>query len=131
MAAYIERGDVQFVYKHRIVTGPDAQIAAEAAECAGEQGKFMAYHDQLFNSQPKKFGRADHIALAGSLGLESKSFTACLDSGRNRDKVRQQDKEGQQAGVDATPTFFVNGQKIRGVPETKEFLATIDALIKK
>ena len=90
-----------------------AQAAAEAAQCAHAQGKFWEYHDKLFENQ-KALGDDNLKAYAAELGLDAASFGECLDSGRFRDDVTADFREGSQFGVKGTPAFFVNGRFLSG-----------------
>jgi thiol-disulfide isomerase/thioredoxin len=83
--------------------------AANAAQCAGDQGKFWQYHDALFADQTK-LDQPDLKATAAKLGLDTKKFDACFDSQSKVPGIRQEQAEGGAAGVSATPTFFVNGR---------------------
>jgi protein-disulfide isomerase len=107
---------VKFVYKHFPLTQihPQAYKAAEAAECADEQGKFWEYHDKLFENQ-RSLLRSNLITFAEQIGLDKDKFTSCLDSGRMSGRVQAGIDEGNSRGVRSTPTFFINGQKYEGV----------------
>jgi protein-disulfide isomerase len=94
--------------------------AALAARCAGAQGRFWEYHDLLFVAQPA-FSREELLGYARRLGLDVPRFTECLDAARFRDAVAADQREGRAAGVRATPTFFVNGEKIEGALPIEEF----------
>ena len=99
--------------------------AAEAAQCAGVQGKFWEYHDALFENQ----GRLAPEQLkehAGALGLNASDFAACLDQGRFTSIVQQDLAQGMTEGVSATPTFFVNGRVIAGAQPFEAFKTLID-----
>lgn len=87
--------------------------AAEAAECAGRQGRFWQYHDLLFANQPR-FERRELLEYARRLGLDVKQFASCLDSGAAAEAVRADAEAGGRLGVAATPTLFINGRMIRG-----------------
>ena len=103
---------------------PDAQSAAEAARCAGEQGKFWEYHDLLFSQAP-----LDRITLgahAGKLGLDAKRFDACLASGKFRAAVEEDLQVGVRAGVAGTPGFFINGIFLDGAQPLEEFARIIN-----
>ncbi|HYB42565.1 MAG TPA: thioredoxin domain-containing protein, partial [Candidatus Methylomirabilis sp.] len=105
-----------------------AEPAAIAARCAKESGRYWEYHDLLFVAQPA-FTRADLVLYAKRLGLPQEAFAACLDSGRYRDAVKADAREGRAAGVTATPTFFVNGRKIVGAQPIEVFRqAVLEAL---
>ena len=104
---------------------PQAQTAAEAARCAGEQGKFWEFHDALFADQ-SKLKEADLAAHARTLLLDEKSFTACLASGKYKPKVEADQQEGTKAGVAGTPGFFINGVFLSGAQPQAEFEKIID-----
>jgi protein-disulfide isomerase len=102
-----------------------AMDAANAAQCAGDQGKFWQYHDALFADQ-SKLDQADLKATAAKLGLDTKKFDACLDSQSKVPEIRQEQAAGSAAGVSATPTFFVNGREIEGAEPMPAFQDLID-----
>lgn len=108
---------------------PQALPAANAARCAGAQSRYWEYHDLLFVAQPD-FSRDDLIGYARRLGLDVGPFTECLDAGRFRDAVLADQREGREAGVRATPTFFVNGRKIEGTLPIEEFRAAIQQALR-
>ncbi len=92
---------------------PQAQLAAEAARCAGEQGKFWEYHDLLFANQ-NKLDRPGLVDLAHGLKLDEKQFDSCLTSGKYQAQIEQDRQLGLRAGVAGTPGFFVNGNLLSG-----------------
>ncbi len=104
---------------------PQAQTAAEAARCAGDQGKFWEFHDALFADQ-SKLKEADLGAHAHALGLDEKSFQACLASGKYKPKVDADIQEAIKAGVGGTPAFFINGVFLNGAQPQAEFDKIID-----
>src|SRR5438445_771326 len=85
---------------------PDAFKAAEAAHCAGEQGKYWEMHDRLFANQ-RALGVAQLAIHAQALGLNPQPFGQCLDGGKYAAEVRKNLEDGQKAGVRGTPTFFL------------------------
>lgn len=93
-------------------TGP----AAVAAMCANDQGLFFEYHRTLFNLQdsPTALTRAGYLEAAGLVGLDVATFTTCLDSGRYDGILDANIDVAMAAGVDSTPTFFINGVKLVG-----------------
>ncbi len=104
---------------------PFAQKAAEAAECAYDQGEFWQYHDLLFENQ----SALDTTSLkkyAVGLGLDVDSFNTCLDSGEKAQQVQSDLQAGQTAGVRGTPTFFINGQRLVGALPLNRFQTVID-----
>ncbi len=125
------QGKVRLVYKYFPLNfHPNAQKAAEAAECASEQGKFWEYHDKLFANQPSGFGIDKFKQWAKDLGLNAAQFNSCLDSGKYAQKVQQDFQEGQQKGVNGTPATFVNGQLVSGAQPYNVFKQAIDNLLK-
>lgn len=112
---------VRFVFKDfPLRSHPNALPAALAARCAGAQGRYWEYHDLLFVGQPD-LARDHLLGYARRLGLDASAFTECLDSGRYRDAVLAEQREGREAGVRATPTFFINQRKIEGALPLEEF----------
>jgi protein-disulfide isomerase len=102
---------VRVAYRHFPLEGvhPHAELAAEAAECAGEQGKFWEMHDLLLDNQSHL--NLPHLkGYAQRLGLDMARFTAQIDDHVYLQRVREHLKSGRDSGVHATPTFFVNGR---------------------
>jgi len=85
--------------------------AAEAAECANDQGRFWEYHDALFRNQ-NDLSERNLKRIANELNLDIKNFSACLDSGAKSSIVENEIREGMRRGVRGTPTFFINGKQI-------------------
>jgi protein-disulfide isomerase len=99
--------------------------AAEASQCAREQGKFWEYHDLLFNRQAP--GEPwDFVALAAELQLDAKAFSECFNSAQFRAEVDKDLQDGLRAGVTSTPTFFINGRPLVGFHPISEFQELID-----
>jgi protein-disulfide isomerase len=104
---------------------PQAQMAAEASRCAGEQGKFWEYHDRLF-AGPDKLDKPSLLEHARSLKLDEGMFEACLASGKYKAAVEKDVAEGNALGVSGTPAFFVNGIFLNGAQPTVAFEKIID-----
>jgi protein-disulfide isomerase len=129
-AEYINTGKVRFVYRHLIALGPFSEAAAQAAECAGEQGKFWPYHDILFErAGGLGFTAARLKEYAGGLGLDRKGFDACLASGRHRDRIRQETEVARYLGATGTPTFLINGQRLIGAHPFETFDRIVDLML--
>ncbi len=92
---------------------PQALMAAEAARCAGEQGKFWEYHDLLFGDQ-SSLDRNGLVAKAAKLHLDEKQFDACLTTEKYKAQIQQDSQDGMRAGVSGTPGFFINGIFLSG-----------------
>ena len=104
---------------------PQAQKAAEAARCAGEQNKYWDYHDVLFSNT--KALQVDKLKqYAADLQLDTARFDACLDSGQQAAAVRRDFAQGSQLGVSGTPAFFINGRFISGAQQFSAFQELID-----
>lgn len=109
---------------------PYARKAAEAAQCAYEQGKFWEYHDLLFDRQTAGEGW-DFLQLAKELGLREDTFAGCLHSDRFGEEVAKDLQDGIKLGIASTPTFFINGRPLVGAQPLAEFQALIDTLLKQ
>lgn len=108
---------------------PNAQKAAEAGECAQEQGKFWEYHDKLFINQ-SRLTVPDLKRYAAQLGMDIQQFSLCLDSGRYQQEVEEDLQTVIKAGGQGTPTFFVNGRMISGVVPKEVFRKIILSFLK-
>jgi protein-disulfide isomerase len=124
---YIDTGKVRLVYKDFPLSfHPQAQKAAEAAECAGDQGKYWEMHDLLFENGVQG-GVAGFKANAKTLGLDSGDFDACLDSGNKAAGVQADMALGGKSGIQGTPGFIVNGQLVSGAQPFTVFQQIIEA----
>jgi protein-disulfide isomerase len=103
---------------------PHAELAAEAAEAAGAQGKFWNMHDMLFEHQDA-LAPADLMKYAAALHLDGKRFASDLSGHVFRSKVQDDMKGGLQSGVKGTPTFFINGVLHQGGYDEASLLASI------
>ena len=102
-----------------------ARTAAEAGQCANEQGKFWPYHDRLFANQ-QKLSVPDLKQHAAELGLDAAKFNACLDSSKYAERVRDGVAAGTRLGVNSTPTLYINGRVIQGAQPYENFAAVVD-----
>ena len=108
------RGKVKFVIKFNPYKYRDfSRIAAEAALCAGEQGKFREMHKLLLKKSPK-LDRSSLISYAGELKLNVEQFTEALDSKKNDATIERDMKLARDLDLFVTPAFFINGRKIEG-----------------
>ncbi len=124
---YVAAGKVRLEFKHFIVHGEEAVLAAGAAECASEQDAFWEYHDKLFLNQGSvDFSVANLKQFAEDLELDSDSFNTCLDSERYIETLAADIDEARQRGVDATPTFFVGQTQVVGAQPYSEFETAIE-----
>jgi len=123
---YIETGKVKIVFRDFPLSfHQQAQKAAEAAECAGEQGKYYEMHDKLFESGVS--GGVDSFKkYAEELEMNKDDFNSCLDSGEMASEVQKDFQDGQKFGVRGTPAFFINGKMISGAQSFAIFQQAID-----
>jgi len=130
---YISTGKVRFIYRHFAIVGKSSEVAAQAAECAGEQRKFWEYHDKLFASAGYPFAFTDGKlkSYAKELGLKSQGFNQCLDSGKHLKKVEGETAIAFLLGARGTPVFFLNGQMIVGAQPFEVFEAAIEKELKR
>lgn len=120
-----EFGDkIKFEFRHFPLTTihPQAFRAALAAECANDQGKFWEYHDLLYMNQPN-FSPSELVSYAEGLGLNKETFKACLDSRAKNDVVRADMAEASSRQVNATPTFYVNGQVVQNWTQLRDVIS--------
>jgi len=122
---------IRVVWRNMPLTSihPNAQKAAEASECAGEQGKFWEMHDKMFANQ-SALAVADLKSYAQALGLNADNFDSCLDTGKYASKVSKQSAEAEAAGISGTPGTFVNNQLVKGAYPIETFKGIIDGLLK-
>lgn len=117
---------VRIAYKHQpLPTHKNAQLAAEASLAAHAQGQFWAFHDLLFSHQ-QELSRPLLERFAEQLGLDLDAFRSALDEGTYAEQVRRDASEGLMLGARSTPTYFVNGRRIRGAQPLSTFIQVID-----
>ncbi len=118
-------GQIRFVYKdYPLPSHPDAFKAAEAGNCAHEQGRFWELHDTMFASQGS-LGVEELKGYAADLGLDTDAFDECLDSGRHAAAVNRDVRIGMSYGVSSTPTLFLNGRAVLGAAPYETFVEII------
>lgn len=120
-------GKVRWVYRHFPLDSihPNARPAAEASECAAEQGKFWEFADKLFERQPQ-IGPDLYKSLAKELGLNESKFNDCVTSRKYQQKVTDDEQAGLSVGVRGTPGSFVNGIEVPGAVPYEQLKAQID-----
>jgi protein-disulfide isomerase len=119
---------IRFVYRDYPIVG--GLLAAESANCAGEQGAYWEYHDALFSGS-NSADRAGYLAYAQDLGLDVTAFTECLDSGRQQDEVIADAQFAANLGISSTPTFFINGIPIVGARPLDSFVQIVESELKR
>lgn len=120
------KGKVRLVHQaFPLSIHPRAPKAAEAAFCAGEQGRYWEMHDSIFARQGA-IGVDDLKGRSRALGLDGARFDACLDSGRMAPLVEASRKLGEGIGVSSTPAFFVNGRPLTGAQPFERWKELVD-----
>jgi len=104
---------------------PDAEAAAETAEFAGSHGKYWEMHDLLFENQAR-FGLPLFEELAQRLGLDPAELRQALETGQYRAHVRSDFMSGARSGVNGTPTFFINGERLDGSWDYQDLVDSIE-----
>jgi protein-disulfide isomerase len=122
--AYGEK--VRIVWKHQpLAFHPNALPAAEAAEAAREQGKFWQMHDRIFASQ-RELSADAYERFAKEIGLDLRRFQESVRSGKARARIQEDQRLAARVGAEATPTLFVNGEKVEGAVPFATLKAVID-----
>ena len=134
---YIQTGKAKLEFRMYPFIGQESWNAAQAADAAGDQGKFWEYHDALFNAQGAENGGNYEfeklVAIAERLGLDVQKFRDTLSSNAHLEAIQRE--IGAADGVSSTPTFFVTDgttdKKIVGAQSFSVFKAAIDELLAK
>ncbi len=138
---YVNTGKVKMVFRNYAFLGPESVAAANAAECATDQNKLWAYHDALYTAKAGDeagggaendgfYNRALFLKLAQQTGLDMPTFTSCLDGNKDASIAAQQKTDGSSAGVNSTPSFFINGTPITGAEPYSVFQSALDAALR-
>jgi len=123
--------EVAIVFRHFPLSfHSNAQKAAEASECAAEQGEFWQMHEALFTMNVNgNMSLAQIKSAAEQIGLDTEQFNDCLDSGKMEQKVAEDIAGAQQAGVSGTPGTFINGQLVSGALPFDQIKQMIDQIL--
>jgi protein-disulfide isomerase len=117
---------VAIVYRHfPLPMHQFAHRAAEAADCAGDQGKFWEYHDQLFANQ-RSLDDDSLITYATNVGMDSAAFRTCLTGNTHTADVDKDAADGEKVGMSGTPGFYINGRMLSGAQPIEAFSEVID-----
>ncbi|HEX4793921.1 MAG TPA: DsbA family protein [Humisphaera sp.] len=120
---------LRFVFRHYPQSSihPHASVAAEAAEAAGEQGKFWEMHEALFNHQ-KELAEIDLSHLALTLGLEIYRFETSRTREQHRRSIKADQESGERSGVHGTPTLFINGTRYEGLVNAEAIIQAAESI---
>jgi protein-disulfide isomerase len=132
-ATYVEPGRVRLEWHDFPWIGEESRDAANAARCAGDQGRFWEYHDLLYRNQGGEnvgaFSKDRLKSFGASLGLDAATFNACVDGGYHRGAVQADFADAVAQGLNGTPTFVIGNQRIVGAQPFEVFQAAIDAAL--
>ncbi len=135
---YIDTGKVKLVFRDfPLPFHPMAISAAQSANCAGEQGKYWEMHDQIFDQQAGESGtvqftKDDLITWAqGVAGLDQTKWKTCFESDKYSTEINNDLADGNTAGVNGTPTVFINGTPLVGALPYAAFAQEIEAALAK
>ena len=130
MQRYINDGTLRLEWHDFPFLGEESRSAAVAARAAQEQGKFWEYHDILYQNQSGEnsgaFSEENLISFAQEAGLDVERFEAAIESGKYEEVVEKDFREAQDAGIQGTPSFNVNGQVIVGPQPVEIFARAIE-----
>ena len=132
---YVKPGKVKFYFRNYAFLGPASTLAAEAGECANDQGKWWPFHDYMYQHQPDESDTSmytnDNLTqIAGNLGMDTSQFSSCLSDPATAQKAAKDLSDGQAAGVNGTPTTFINGVAVVGAVPYSQIKAAIDNALK-
>ena len=130
--AYKNNPNLNFVFRNfPLPQHSNAIISAEAAEAAGVQGKFLEMSEMLYDRQNDWAGSKQALEIfagyAQNLGLDVKAFTDSVNQQKFKDLIIKDRSDGQALGVNSTPSFFINGEKITGILSFDDFKKKIDS----
>jgi protein-disulfide isomerase len=128
--SYVKTGQLKLVFNPVLSHADRSYQTHQAAECAGEQGRFWAFHDILFENQGLFWSgdiQATLKQLAAESGLDAGSFNACLDEQRYYDLIVSQDEIRRQRGIRGQPVFDINGEFLVGAQPFEAFAQIIEA----
>lgn len=132
---YVDKGLAKFAFRNYAFLGAESTWAAEAVECANEQGKFWEFHNYLYTHQGGEnvgaFSKDNLKKFAKELNLDANKFDSCLDSDKYAKNVADDLAAGKEAGVNGTPGTFVNGQLVVGAQPFSAFKTLIDSELQK
>jgi protein-disulfide isomerase len=132
---YIDTGQVKLIFRDFPVHGEGAIAMAMVAECAADQDKFWEMHILLYE-RVEEWSASEELldtlmGYADELSMNTDVFYSCLQEGTTIDRIREDYEIAVQEGVDATPTFFVNGTLVRGAVPFEDFQTVIEEELAK
>jgi protein-disulfide isomerase len=133
--AFVDTGQVYVVFHNFIRYGDESILAAQAAECAGEQDKFWEYHRTLYDEQRGinrgSFTAESIVDFAERLGLDSGVFQTCVDSGKYVAQIEAETAHGRELGIRSTPGFVINGKLVGNISSLDGFQQLINQALQE
>lgn len=128
---YAETGKIYLIYRAYSSPTDASGIAAQAAFCAGDQGKFWEMHDTIYaNFSAYGYSRKDLTKMAESLNLDMDTYEACIDDGKYVDQINEDVDIGVAADISGTPSFTINGTLVmQGNQSFEAFQQQIEAAL--
>jgi protein-disulfide isomerase len=123
---YVKDGTLRIEWRDFPYRGQESVDAAVAARAAQAQGRFWEYHDLLYDNQSSGFSDENLLALAKRAGLDRRRFESDYENARYRGAVQADFQKGLNAGVNGTPTFFINGRMLVGLQPVSVFENAIE-----
>jgi protein-disulfide isomerase len=133
---YVDTGKAVLYFRDYAFLGPSSTLAANGNGCANEQGKFWDWIDYMFKNQPPEtdtsmFTNDNLTSIAGQLGMDTTQFSNCMTSTKYATQASTDLADGQKAGVNGTPTVFINGTPVVGAEPYTAFKVLIDQELAK
>lgn len=137
---YVNTGKARFVFRDFPFLGPESDATANAAQCAEDQGKLWMYHDALYSAKVADdakggsendgfFSTTELLKLGQQVGLNMTTFTSCVQNSSDANDVTAEKNAASAAGVNSTPTFYINGTQVLGAQPYAQFQQAIDAAL--
>ena len=132
---YVKTGKAKIVFNHFAFIGDESTRAAEASECANDQGKFWEYATTLFNNQAGEnqgaFNDTNLSKFAEQLQLDMTQYSQCMTARTHLAKIQSSTQNGSLRGVNSTPTLFINNQPVKGAISIQTFDTLVAPLLKQ
>lgn len=128
---YVNTGKAVLYFRDYAFLGAASTLAANANGCANEQGKFWDWIDYMYQNQPDESDTSmytnDNLTnIAGKLGMDTNKFSSCMSSNKYASQAAKDLSDGQTAGVNGTPTIFIDGTPVVGAEPYSTFQSMID-----
>ena len=127
VADYVDTGKIKYVVHPFYLGNPEMGLAAEAAWCAQDQGDYFGYQHALYENQGKMAYNTNSLAdLGEGIGLDRDALSSCISSRTHRNDVENARQAAAKRGVNSTPTFYVNNQRVEGNQPYQSFQQVIE-----